>query len=397
MPTVKLLSVVNKLSEALFAEHDIDKLVKMIVEVGTELTGAKFGAFFYHANDDMGNKLNLVAVHGAPKESFGGNNRLSVTPLLSAHMSTGITRIDDVLTDYRYGMNSHKGVPEGHIPVRSYLAVSVSSRMGDRIGTMLFGHPEPNMFTDTHEQIITGLSSMGAVAMDNANLYLAAQREIAERKEAENALRAALERQKLLLDELNHRVKNTLTTIQSIAIQTRNSVAVKYESASIDQFYTAFESRLLSLSRAHDLLVVGAWVGVGLDAAIRAAITPTLVDMSRVSIFGPADVTLSPNAVVTMNMVFHELTTNAIKYGSLSQDRGTVKIEWKLVDGQLAISWKEFGGPLVNSPVSSGFGTRLIERGAMRELGGAAKMIYDSDGFKCLMTIPVSSKISVVA
>jgi two-component sensor histidine kinase len=121
-----------------------------------------------------------------------------------------------------------------------------------------------------------------------------------------------------------------------------------------------------------------------------------VIDMGRVSISG-CDITLSPNAVVTLNMVFHELATNALKYGSLSNKEGTVRIDWQLTDNTLAVSWKELDGPRVKRPLSSGFGTRLIERGAMRELGGSAKLVYESDGLKCLMTIPVSSKISVVA
>lgn len=391
MVTVKLLSVLNKLAESLTAEHDTDRLVNMIVEYGTDLTNAKFGAFFYHANDEDGNKLDLVAVHGGVKEQFGGMNRLSATPLLTAHLLRGVMRLGDVTIDPRY-----KGIPTGHLPIRSYMAIAVASRSGQRIGSLLFGHPEPDIFTEAHEQIAIGLASMGAVAMDNASLYKAAQQEIAERKEAENALRSALDRQKLLLDELNHRVKNTLTTIQSIAIQTRNSIAIKYDSPTIDQFYDAFEPRLLSLSRSHDLLVLGAWVGVSFNDAVRAAVAPSVVEMGRVFISGP-EVTLSPNAVVTMNMVFHELATNALKYGALSGLEGTVRIEWVVDGNTLHVTWKERGGPIVLKPTSSGFGTRLIERGAMRELGGKAKMIYETDGLKCQMNIPVSSKVSVVA
>jgi two-component sensor histidine kinase len=393
----KLLNVLNKLGEALNAELDLDHLVKLIVEHGTELTDAKFGAFFYHTSDHDGSRLDAVAVHGADIEEFRGLGRLSATPLLSAHLETGFVRIPDVFNDPLYGQNSHRGLPTGHLPVRSYMAVPVSSRNGTRIGSLLFGHPNVGVFTETHEQVVIGLAAMAAVAMDNASLYLAAQREIVERREAELALRSALDRQKLLLDELNHRVKNTLATIQSIAIQTRNSIAVKYDNPTIDQFYDAFESRLLSLSRAHDLLVLGAWVGVDFEDAVRAAINPSVIDSSRVSITGSSNVVLSPNAVVTLNMVFHELTTNAVKYGALSNEEGTIRIDLKREEGTIAMTWKEVGGPKVSPPMGSGFGTRLIERGAMRELGGSAKLLYEPDGLKCIMNIPVSAKVSVIA
>lgn len=395
MPTVKLLSVLNKLGEALTAELDIDRLVKMIVEYGTDLIDAQFGAFFYDINDDLGNKLELVAIHGIPVDAMAHFEKPFAPALLSSQKPE-VRRIADVTTEPLF-VSSTLQSPGERYPIRSYLAVPVLSRSGQHIGSLLFGHNDPDVFTAAHEQIIIGLASMGAVAMDNASLYLAAQRELSERKEAENALRAALERQKLLLDELNHRVKNTLTTIQSIAIQTRNSIAVSNDSPTIDQFYDAFESRLLSLSRAHDLLVLGAWVGVSFDDAVRAAIAPTVVDMSRVSITGPCDVSLSPNAVVTMNMVFHELTTNALKYGALSTEEGSIRIDWTHSQGLLYVTWREVGGPVVKTPTSKGFGTRLIERGAMRELGGTAKLLYDRDGLKCVMTIPVSNKISVIA
>ncbi len=393
MPNVKLIKILNKLGEALSTEIDINHLVEMIVEHGVDLTDAEFGAFFYHAQDDQGNKLDLVAVHGATVDQFTGFGRLSATPLLTSHVEVGLTLIDDVQADVRYGQNRHGGIPHGHLPVRSYLAVPVASRSGARIGSLLFGHSAPCMFTEAHGQAIIGLASMGAVAMDNASLYLAAQREIAERVEAEAALRAALERQELLLDELNHRVKNTLMTIQSIAVQTRNSL--KSVSPSIDDFYQAFESRLLSVSRAHDLLVAGAWSGVALEDAIRAAITPSVVDPMRITLTGASGVTLNANAAVTLNMVFHELSTNALKYGALVSDEGGIFVDWCCDDAGVSIIWKERGGPSVTQPVSSGFGTRLIERGAMRELDGSAELLYEPDGLKCVMKIPVSTKVSV--
>lgn len=393
MPNVKLIKVLNKLGEALSTEIDINHLVEMIVQHGVELVDASFGAFFYHAQDEEGNKLDLVAVHGASVEQFTDFGRLSATPLLTSHVDAGLTLIDDVQRDARYGQNRHGGIPKGHLPVRSYLAVPVASRSGARIGSLLFGHSEPCMFTEAHGQAIIGLASMGGVAMDNASLYLAAQREIAERVEAEAALRAALDRQELLLDELNHRVKNTLMTIQSIAVQTRNSL--KSASPSIDEFYHAFESRLLSVSRAHDLLVVGAWSGVALEDTIRAAITPNVVDVTRFALTGRVGVILNANAAVTLNMVFHELSTNALKYGALVGEGGTISVDWCWCDDEVSITWKERGGPSVTEPVSSGFGTRLIKRGAMRELDGAADLIYETDGLKCVMKIPVSAKVSV--
>ena len=206
--------------------------------------------------------------------------------------------------------------------------------------------------------------------------------------------RQAEDRQRLLLDELNHRVKNTLAAVQSIAMQTRRSIT------SPSAFSEAFIERIHALARAHDLLTESAWEG----ASLRDVIARTLAlqvdgeETERVTVGGPP-IRLGPNAAVTLNMAFHELTTNAMKYGALSVAGGRVDIAWT-VDreaGDLTLDWRESGGPPVGIPVLRGFGSRLIEQALARELGGEAHLSFLPHGLWCHMRLPLSAKLNLAA
>jgi two-component sensor histidine kinase len=241
----------------------------------------------------------------------------------------------------------------------------------------------------------------GARAARLKQLSEAQDRELHERSLVEADLKEALDRQKLLLDELNHRVKNSLATVQSIAVQTKNSALVKLQLSNdalsnIALYYEAFENRLLSLSSTHDLLVKGSWSGVSLKESIEAALRP-LIPAARATIEGPV-ICLSPNAAVTLNMIFHELSTNAIKYGAMANDVGSVKVTWKVMDDELQLEWCEQDGPPVVAPEGlSGFGTRLIERGVGRELKGTHTLGYHETGFTLMINLPISNHITIPA
>ncbi len=213
--------------------------------------------------------------------------------------------------------------------------------------------------------------------------------DITDRKKAE-------ERQKLLLDELNHRVKNTLATVQSIAAQTRRFAADQ------DDFDRQFFARVQALAHAHDLLTEASWEGASLTDVVARTLSPHLGagEASRVSLSGPP-VRLGPNAAVTLNMAFHELATNAAKYGSLSVEHGRVEVHWRAVGGAIPeaieIHWLESGGPSVEPPRRRGFGSRLIEQGLARELAGETKLVFDGDGLSCRMRFPLSAKLELAA
>jgi two-component sensor histidine kinase len=176
----------------------------------------------------------------------------------------------------------------------------------------------------------------------------------------------------LLIEELNHRVKNTLAILQSIAMQT-------FRSASRTE-REKFEGRLGALAEAHNLLSTEKWQGSDLADVVRRVLQPYLINNpERVRMFGPA-VPLSPRVAVVLSMILHEIATNAAKYGALSNDNGTVVLDWEIVeDGtgrQLRLIWTESGGPPVVAPVQRGFGSRLIERSARDQLGGEATVDF---------------------
>jgi two-component sensor histidine kinase len=176
----------------------------------------------------------------------------------------------------------------------------------------------------------------------------------------------------LLIDELNHRVKNTLAILQSIATQT-------FRSASRAE-REKFEGRLGALAEAHNLLSQEKWQGSELQDVIARVLKPYLLNNpERVRMFGPK-VPLSPRLAVILSMIVHEIATNAAKYGALSNDTGTVTLDWEVLeesDGRkLRMIWTEAGGPHVSAPVQRGFGSRLIERSARDQLGGEATVDF---------------------
>ena len=202
--------------------------------------------------------------------------------------------------------------------------------------------------------------------------------DISERKIAER-------RQKLLIDELNHRVKNTLATVQSLAAQTARGEPPPAV------FRERFEGRLTALSKAHDQLTVRHWENADLRDLLTASLAPYAATASNRIVLRGEDIVLRPRAVLTLAMVFHELTTNAAKYGALSVSGGRVEIAWRPVEEngrtQLRIEWTESGGPPVAAPGRRGFGSRLIEGSIAAELGGGGNLTYAATGLICAMVM----------
>ena len=194
--------------------------------------------------------------------------------------------------------------------------------------------------------------------------------------------RRAEEHQQLLIHELNHRVKNTLSIVQALAMQSFNDSA---EPAVARQ---TFDARLNALSAAHNLLTMENWESAGLMETIKASVAATAgANAARVSVHGP-DIVVAPQTAVSIAMAVHELCTNAIKYGALSNDSGTVDVRWTARPDEgglltLEIDWTEAGGPPVTPPTRRGFGTRLIERGLSAELKSSVVLDYRPSGLQC--------------
>lgn len=191
------------------------------------------------------------------------------------------------------------------------------------------------------------------------------------------------ERQKLMIDELNHRVKNTLATVQSIAMQTARS------HPDPQTFAESFQQRLLALSHTHDLLTRSHWEGADLrDILVHET---SAHGPSRIVLNGPP-VSLDPASALSFGMIFHELATNAAKYGALAAPAGRVLVDWSVADQtprRLSVTWRETGGPSVSRPTRRGFGSRLIERNVRHDLAGEVELGYPDDGFVAELSVPL--------
>jgi two-component sensor histidine kinase len=197
--------------------------------------------------------------------------------------------------------------------------------------------------------------------------------------------RHAEEQQRILLRELNHRMKNSFAAIRSIAAQTLS------HTADPEDFQRAFEGRLAALSSASTLLVAGNWQVAELRALIEATLEPFRME-GNLRLRGPA-VTLPSEMTLTLGLVLHELATNAAKYGAFSVPEGRVEIAWAVQSEadvrRLILDWTEHGGPPVAEPERRGFGRALIERSVAYELDGSAALTFAPEGVRCHIEVPL--------
>ena len=496
------LETLNHAAKSISSDLNLESIVQTATEAATEVTGARFGAFFYNVVDEAGERYTLYTLSGAPREAFDGFGLPRNTAVFEPTFhGVATVRSDDIRKDPRYGKaGPHFGMPSGHLPVVSYLAVPVVSRSGEVHGGLFFGHEKPGMFAADSEELATGIAAHAAVAIDNARLYQAAQTEILDRRKAqfiaqrlasivessddaiiskdlngyistwnrgaerlfgytaEEAIgkpvailipperhdeepfildrlrrgehidhyetvrvrkdgshvhisltvspirdadgriigaskiardisdrKKAEERQQLLLNELNHRVKNTLATVQSIATHSFRAEGGGYA-------YEQFEARLLALARAHNILTQEHWKSAELHDLVADAIAPHGTDAERITIRGP-HLHVTSTMALSIAMALHELCTNAAKYGALSTAAGQVKITWDVVQSgggpELHLRWEESGGPLVQPPTRTGFGSRLIRSGLARELNAAVRLDFSPSGVVCEIAAPL--------
>jgi PAS domain S-box-containing protein len=207
-------------------------------------------------------------------------------------------------------------------------------------------------------------------------------RDISERRKAE-------EHQRLLINELNHRVKNTLATVQSIVSQTLRMSQAPREARE------AVESRLFALSRAHDVLTRENWEGADLHEVVGSVIQPYQDNREGHIWCRGGKVHLEPRMALALSLALHELATNAAKYGALSNETGEVSLSWMVdhtrIPPILLLRWQETGGPAVEPPTRKGFGSRLIERSLAQDLGGEVRIEYAPTGLVCAVEAPLPS------
>ena len=255
----------------------------------------------------------------------------------------------------------------------SYIAVPIILRSGEVYGTICALDPESRDLSDPKILSTTQLFADLIAAELELDVKFAEQE-------------AALTHQKLLIHELNHRVKNTLTTIQSLAAQSFRGAE------RVDQALDRFEDRLMAIAGVHDVLTQASWSAVELREVIRRATAPFVGLPARFTIAGP-DLSLQPRHAAPVSMALHELLTNAVKYGALSAPEGRVAVSWSVDRHQggdwLTLHWTESGGPRVTPPTSRGFGTRLIQRGLARELAGNVSLEFAPEGVRCRLEAPL--------
>jgi PAS domain S-box-containing protein len=371
------LERLNRVAKVIARDLDLDRTVQAVTDIATELTGAKFGAFFYNVIGPQGESYTLYTLSGAPRSAFENFGMPRNTTVFDpTFKGTEVVRADDIRADPRYGQSApHHGMPTGHLPVVSYLAVPVIGRSGEVLGGLFFGHDQPGVFQQEAEDIATGVAGHAAIAIDNARLHRVVQEELRQRKHAEST-------KELLLNEIQHRVKNTLGTVLAIAAQT-------FRSARKDERDT-FNARIQALAKAHSLLTEHDWSRADVRSIVEHAVDPFREPgRARFSIAGP-DMELEAAKSLTLAMVLHELGTNAVKYGALSNDTGRVDISWKIADDpkgrHLWLVWQEIGGPPVAPPARKGFGSTLIER-ALEGDRGKARLDYAASGVVCVLEI----------
>jgi two-component sensor histidine kinase len=286
-------------------------------------------------------------------------------------LKDGAVISNDIETEERF---EYHGFMQEH-GVKAFVNVLILSSKGrSPFGVLQADSRTPRNFSQSDVEFLRGYANLLGAAI--------------ERLRVVDELRAAVRDKDLLINELNHRVKNTLTTVQSIASQTLRNAP------SIDQASSAIESRLIALSQVHNVLTVQSWASVELQDIVRQAVEPYRSrGESRIHVEGPP-VQIPPRMALALAMALQELATNAVKYGALSNSAGQIAIRWTLNgengSGRLHLMWEETQGPPVRKPARRGFGTRLIERSLAEDLDGDVRIEFAPTGVMCSVDAPLT-------
>jgi PAS domain S-box-containing protein len=356
----RMLELINRAGKALMSQLDLESLLQHVTDAATELSGAKFGAFFYNAVREDGEVYQLYTLSGAPRSAFADFGHPRATPLFGPTFHGAPTiRIDDVTQDPRYGQwGPHHGMPPGHLPVRSYLAVPVTGRSGEVIGGLFFGHPEPGVFTARTERLVAGITAHAAIAIENARLYEALKRGAQEREgllAAERAARLEAEQASTMKDEflstLSHELRTPLSAILGWAHLLQSGPCDAEETASgLDTIARNARAQskliddLLDMSR-----IVSGKVRLDVQPTDLNTILEATIDATRPSA-DAKQITLrkvidpQAGAVIgdpnRLQQVVWNLLSNAVKF---TPKGGSVDVALSRVDSQVQISVSDTG------------------------------------------------------
>ena len=354
------LRTLNEVGQVISAELDLHNTVQAVTNAATEITGARFGSFFYNVLNEDGGSYMLYTLAGVPLEAFEHFPMPRATELFGpTFRGEGVVRIADVKKDPRYGRNSpYYGMPEGHLPVVSYLAVPVISRSGDVLGGLFFGHPEPDIFTERDETVVAGLASQAAVAMDNARLYETAKRARSEAERAatenERLYRQAEESSRLkdeFLATISHELRTPLSAILGWARMLRMGQLAPEDA--VKALETIERNARAQAQLIDDLLDVSRIITGKLRMDVQPADPNTFIDAAVEAVRPAADakgvrvqkiIDTGPIAIpgdpVRLQQVVWNLLSNAIKF---TPRGGRVQIRSQRVNSHLEIIVSDTG------------------------------------------------------
>jgi PAS domain S-box-containing protein len=382
------LQTLNDIGRLISAELDIHNIVQAVTDAATELTGARFGSFFYNVLNEEGESYMLYTLSGVPREAFAHFPMPRNTDIFApTFRGEGVVRIPDVKLDPRYGKNSpYYGMPEGHLPVTSYLAIPVISRSGDVLGGLFFGHPEVNVFSEKHERLVSGLASQAAIAMDNARLYEANTRARAEAEQAaaesERLYREAQEASRLkdeFLATVSHELRTPLTAILGWAHMLRTG---KFDAGSSNKAFETIERNARAQGQLiDDLLDVSRIItgklrldvraidpNVFIESAIesvRPAVEAKGLRLQKIMDTGPVTVAGDP---VRLQQVVWNLLSNAIKF---TPRGGRVQVKLERVNSHVEISVSDTGSGIASEFLPHVFDRfRQADQQTTRQYGG---------------------------
>jgi PAS domain S-box-containing protein len=382
------LRTLNEIGKTISAELNLHNTVQAVTDAATELTGARFGSFFYNVLNEEGASYMLYTLAGVPREAFAHFPMPRATDLFGpTFRGEAVVRIDDVKKDPRYGKSSpYYGMPEGHLPVTSYLAVPVVSRSGEVLGGLFFGHPEPGMFTERDEIIVSGLASQAAVAMDNARLYEAAKKARAEAEHAaaenERLFRQAEESSRLkeeFLATISHELRTPLSAILGWTRMLRlGQLSPENSSKALD---TIERNARAQAQLVDDLLDVSRIITGKLRMDVRPADPNSFIDAAVEAVRPAADakgvrvqkvVDTNPISIpgdpVRLQQVVWNLLSNAIKF---TPRGGRVQIRSERVNSHLEIIVSDTGQGIAPDFLPHVFDRfRQADQKASRQHGG---------------------------
>jgi PAS domain S-box-containing protein len=316
----RTLETINRTGEGIASELDLERVVQIATDAAVELTGAAFGAFFYNVIDNSGEKLMLYTLSGAARSDFEKFGMPRATAVFHpTFVGECVVRSDNIRKDQRYGQSApHHGMPKGHLPVTSYLAVPVQSRSGEVIGGLFLGHPDEACFDEYHEQLISGVAAQAAIAIDNARLYQSAQGELEERTRAEAALRElndTLEDRVRLAVAEQQRAEEALRQAQKMEAVGQLTGGIAHDFNNLLTVVTGnvdMASRSLAAAGIHDARTQRALDSAMKGAERAASLTQRLLAFSRRQPLAPKAIDVD-KLVVSMSDLLNRALGETIK------------------------------------------------------------------------------------